>query len=140
MLFPCNQFMKQESDANLEIKKWILTRYPTNFMIFEKIDVNGKKASEVFEWLRYNSSKKDDKGLCKKISWNFEKFLVDKNGNVFQNYGTGEIPIECEADIIEQLELKDADLNTPKIDKPTFSSESDLKQNLIEAAYNICKN
>ena len=42
LLFPCNQFMNQEPNTNEVIKNWINSTHPANYLLFEKIDVNGK--------------------------------------------------------------------------------------------------
>ena len=59
-----------------------------NFVVFEKSCVNGKNTSEVFKYLRINSRLKGGK-----IRWNFGKFLIDRNGNVVQYYGSSTYPL-----------------------------------------------
>lgn len=123
--------MNQEPDTLLTIKKWILRRFPAKFEIFQKIDVNGKNASEVYRWLRYHSTKRIDQDICDKIAWNFEKFLVDKNGNVFNNYTYKEQPLSFEMDIKELLGAYDEELKTSLYKSNKISSESTLKETLL---------
>ncbi|MEY3435433.1 MAG: Hydroperoxy fatty acid reductase 1 [Pseudomonadota bacterium] len=70
--FPCNQFGNQEPGSNEEIKNFCETRYGVDFIISEKIDVNGENAHPLFKYL---VSKADFDA----VPWNFTKFLVDKN-------------------------------------------------------------
>jgi len=73
--------------------------------IMEKVDVNGKDAHPVFEFLRYNSSLYDEqKNKITPIPWNFGKFLVDSNGSVVKYYGPKTAPMAILPDIKELLE------------------------------------
>ena len=82
--FPCNQFGGQEPGNSAEIEKGCLINYGVNFPMFEKIDVNGKKAHPIFRWLKRNK-----KGLLgSRIKWNFTKFLIDRNGHVVSRFGS----------------------------------------------------
>eukprot|EP00347_Sterkiella_histriomuscorum_P015278 403357633 len=84
LAFPCNQFMRQEPRSNQEIKEYVIKRFGVQFPLFEKCDVNGPNAHEVFKFLRYNMpqlNKKNKKGV-KEVPWNFSKFLVNKQGKV----------------------------------------------------------
>jgi glutathione peroxidase len=81
LAFPCNQFLWQEPKSNPEIKDFICEmggEYP----VFEKIDVNGKEASDLFKYLRCHSSLEGGN-----IGFNFGKFLIDKKGNIHGYYG-----------------------------------------------------
>lgn len=108
LAFPCNQFGHQENTTNAEILNSLkYVRPGNNFVskteIFGRIDVNGDKADPLFAFLKeqlpcphpdgangllmqdqryiiWNPVRRSD------ISWNFEKFLVDKNGKPFQRY------------------------------------------------------
>ena len=75
--FPCNQFGGQEPGSDEEIKNFCKTNYGVTFLMSKKIDVNGNNAHPIYKFLtEYSGSE---------ISWNFEKFLVNKNGEVFRN-------------------------------------------------------
>tara|TARA_B100000029_G_scaffold516715_1_gene633186 strand:- start:30038 stop:30463 length:426 start_codon:yes stop_codon:yes gene_type:complete len=81
--FPCNQFGKQESGSNEEIKSFCDLNYGVSFKIFDKIKVNGKDANPLFKHL-----KKSAKGVLgsESIKWNFTKFVVDRNGEVVKRF------------------------------------------------------
>lgn len=81
LAFPCNQFGEQEPGSNEEIKNFCSSKFDVTFKLFDKIDVNGKNQSPLYSILTDNevTGKAD-------IKWNFEKFLVDKNGNVVARY------------------------------------------------------
>lgn len=81
LAFPCNQFGQQEPGSNEEIKNFCTTKFDVTFRLFDKIDVNGSNKSPLYTILTDNSvTGKGD------IKWNFEKFLIDKNGNVVARY------------------------------------------------------
>ena len=80
--FPCNQFGRQEPGTNAEILEFATSRYNANFPMFEKIEVNGPGACELYRYLK--SGKAGPKGS--KIAWNFTKFLVDGDGEVVARY------------------------------------------------------
>ena len=75
--FPCNQFMQQDPGDNDTIQSFCLTNYGVSFPVLGKTDVNGDKAEPVYEWMKAQIP-----GLLgfKRIKWNFEKFLVGKDG------------------------------------------------------------
>jgi glutathione peroxidase len=104
LIFPCNQFFGQEPKPNAEIKKMIMDKYPAHWLLFEKSDVNGKGANEVYRWLRTNSSL-NSKGKCQPIGWNFAKFLLDCKGQVVQYYSPGENPLSFEKEIKKTLDI-----------------------------------
>ena len=97
--FPCNQFGKQEPGTDAEIASFCKVNYGVTFPLFSKIDVNGKNTHPIFKFL------KSEKGgmLGKRINWNFTKFLVDRNGNVIDRFGTTTKPAEIEDDIKKLL-------------------------------------
>ncbi len=97
--FPCNQFGKQESGSNEEIKEFCQINYGVSFNMFEKIDVNGKNAHPIYNYL-----KGEAKGLLSnEIKWNFTKFLVDADGNVLKRYAPTVSPLKIKDDIEELL-------------------------------------
>ncbi len=81
--FPCNQFGAQEPGSEEEIESFCEVNYGVTFPLFAKIDVNGKNAAPLYEYL-----KKAKPGLLgsEAIKWNFTKFLVDRKGNVVERY------------------------------------------------------
>lgn len=93
--FPCNQFAKQDSGSNEEIHSFCQLNYGVSFTMFEKIDVNGKNAHPLYEYL-----KNEAKGLLsKEIKWNFTKFLIDSKGNVVKRYAPTVNPLKIKDDI-----------------------------------------
>lgn len=98
--FPCNQFLSQEPNSNLEIKQICEKKFKISFPIFSKIDVNGNSAHPLFKFLKSNA-----KGFLgtEFIKWNFTKFLVDKNGNVIKRYAPYTNPKNIEKDIQDIL-------------------------------------
>mgnify|MGYP003376107473 CR=1 FL=1 len=83
LAFPCNQFGEQEPGSNEEIKNFCSSKFDVSFKLFDKIDVNGKDKSPLYSILTDNevTGKAD-------IKWNFEKFLIDKDGNVVARYSS----------------------------------------------------
>ena len=79
LAFPCNDFGAQEPGSNEEIKTFCTTRYSVTFPLFDKIKVLGNEKSPLYAKL-INFPPAGD------ISWNFEKFLIDKNGNVVARF------------------------------------------------------
>jgi glutathione peroxidase len=82
--FPCNQFGAQEPGTNAEILEFAKSRYGVGFPLFEKIEVNGDGACDVYEFLK--SQQPDENGNAD-IAWNFTKFLVDREGQVVARFG-----------------------------------------------------
>lgn len=74
---PCNQFMGQEPGSAAEIQAFCSTTYGVDFPLLDKQDVNGAQRSPLYQYLI-----KSEAGKGEDISWNFEKFLVDKSGAV----------------------------------------------------------
>ncbi|NTV78765.1 MAG: glutathione peroxidase [Clostridiales bacterium] len=97
--FPCNQFGNQAPGNNKEIHEFCQLKYNTSFPRFGKVDVNGKEADPLFQFLK--SEKKTVLGS--KIKWNFTKFLVDKNGNVVARFAPTTEPEKIESKIAELL-------------------------------------
>lgn len=98
--FPCNQFGHQEPGNSEEIASFCSLNYGVTFPVLGKIDVNGDKADPVYAFLK--SQKSGLLGL-NRIKWNFEKFLVDKNGQVVERYSSLTKPKSLEAKIEELL-------------------------------------
>jgi len=94
--FPCNQFGEQEPGSNAEIADFCDKKYHVTFPIYEKVEVNGSKVHPVYAFLK-SAAKVDN------IKWNFEKFLVDKNGNVVKHAKSGATPEQLKADIEKLL-------------------------------------
>jgi glutathione peroxidase len=98
--FPCNQFGSQEPGSEKEIAQFCELNYGVTFPMFEKIDVNGKKAAPLYKYL-----KAEKPGLLgsEAIKWNFTKFLVDRKGNVVARYAPNDTPESLAGDIEKAL-------------------------------------
>jgi glutathione peroxidase len=97
LAFPCNQFGAQEPGTDAEILEFATTKYDANFPMFSKVEVNGDGACELYQWLRAEQPGATDNDA---ITWNFEKFLVDRTGAVVARFG----PIVTPEEIAPQLE------------------------------------
>ena len=87
--FPCNQFGQQEPGNDKEIGEFCKANYGVKFDMFSKVDVNGAKAAPLFKHLTSDKSGIKDVGPVK---WNFEKFLVGRDGNVVARFRTSVQP------------------------------------------------
>jgi glutathione peroxidase len=81
--FPCNQFGAQEPGTPDEIKTFCETSFGVTFPMFEKIEVNGEGQHELYEELTKTA---DAEGHTGDIRWNFEKFLVSRDGEVLARF------------------------------------------------------
>ena len=90
--FSCNQFMGQAPGNAEEINAFCSLHYQTTFPRFAKIKVNGKEADPLYVWL------KDQKSgpLGKRIEWNFAKFLIGRDGQVFERFSSKTDPQQIE--------------------------------------------
>jgi glutathione peroxidase len=77
--FPCNQFAGQEPGTAEEIQTFCSTTYGVTFPLFEKIDVNGADQNPIYAELE---KVPDEEGYSGDVRWNFEKFLVARDGSV----------------------------------------------------------
>ncbi|MGK8506029.1 glutathione peroxidase [Nocardia asiatica] len=76
---PCNQFMGQEPGTAEEIQQFCSTTYGVDFPLLEKVDVNGDQRHPLYQQLVETP---DAEGNAGDIQWNFEKFLIDRDGKV----------------------------------------------------------
>ena len=99
--FPCNQFGGQEPGSATEIEQFCSTCYQTTFPLFEKTDVNGENAHPLFKYIKHAAP-----GILgtEAIKWNFTKFLVDRQGQVFRRYGSADDPASIAGDIQKILQ------------------------------------
>lgn len=91
--FPCNQFGKQEPGSSDEIRDFCTKNYGVTFDLFSKIDVNGDDASPLYKHLKSLDTKPKGEG---DITWNFEKFLIDREGNVVARFAPRTKPDDAE--------------------------------------------
>lgn len=89
--FPANNFMGQEPGSSDEIAEFCQKNYGVTFTMMEKVDVKGKKQSPIYIWL---TSKSENGVMDAQVSWNFEKFLIDENGNLVLNLEPKTSPVD----------------------------------------------
>lgn len=79
--FPCNQFGEQEPGSDAEIKQFCSSKYFITFPLFDKIEVNGANRHPLYNLL----AGKDSPFPCN-ITWNFNKFLIGKDGQILKRF------------------------------------------------------
>jgi glutathione peroxidase len=79
--FPCNQFAGQEPGSEAEIAAFCRTTYEVSFPLSAKLEVNGPARHAVYRFLTAPGS-----GIAGDISWNFEKFLIGRDGSVLARF------------------------------------------------------
>jgi glutathione peroxidase len=87
--FPCNQFGNQEPGNAAEIKEFCQKNYGVKFDLFSKIDVNGNSQCELYKYLTSLDLKPKGQG---DVQWNFEKFVIDRNGKPIARFGPRTTP------------------------------------------------
>lgn len=91
--FPANDFMSQEPGSNEEIASFCKKNYGVTFPMAEKISVKGKEMAPIYQWLtdkRYNGVESSS------VKWNFQKYLLDKEGNLIQSFSPSTKPMSEE--------------------------------------------
>ncbi len=91
LAFPCNQFGAQEPGTNAEVLDFATSNYNVNFPMFEKIEVNGDSACDLYKTLK--AAKADEEGN-EDIPWNFTKFVVNREGEVIGRFAPQVTPEE----------------------------------------------
>lgn len=91
LAFPCNQFGAQEPGTDQQIVDFCTTNYGVDFPVMHKIDVNGEGAIPLYKWIKSLAPEGEYA-----ITWNFVKFLFDKNGNYVRRFNHDEPPAVCE--------------------------------------------
>jgi glutathione peroxidase len=84
---PCNQFGSQEPGAEPEIMRFCQTTYDVTFPMSAKLDVNGPKRHPLYAFLTA-----PENGFPGEIAWNFEKFLIGRDGRVLKRYPSATQP------------------------------------------------
>ncbi len=99
--FPCNQFGGQEPGTAEEIQTFCSTTYGVSFPLYEKIDVNGEDRHPLYGEL---TEVPDAAGEAGDITWNFEKFLVSRDGDVVARFRPR--PPPDDPAVLQALELE----------------------------------
>ena len=97
--FPANDFMGQEPNSNSEIKQFCTSHYAVKFPMFSKIHVKGKEIAPLYSYL---TEKSENGVLDSKVTWNFQKFLVGKDGKLIASFDPKKKVTE--ADVISAVE------------------------------------
>lgn len=96
--FPCNQFGGQEPGNNNQIAQFCSSNYGVTFPMFSKIDVKGENQHPIYKFL----TDKELNGVKdSEVQWNFQKYLLDRNGKLVEVYGSDVDPYN--ADFLEKL-------------------------------------
>jgi glutathione peroxidase len=85
--FPCNQFGSQEPGTNEEIKEFCSSKYNVSFPLFDKIEVNGPNRHPLYATLAGK-----DSPFPGDIKWNFNKFLIGKDGKILKRFDSKVAP------------------------------------------------
>lgn len=89
--FPCNDFGGQEPGNADEIKSFCAKNFGVTFQMMEKVAVKGEAQCEIYNWL----CNKSENGVeDAKVSWNFNKFLIDEKGNYVKHLGSNTNPMD----------------------------------------------
>ncbi|TMV50359.1 glutathione peroxidase [Paenibacillus mesophilus] len=124
--FPCNQFNGKEPGSNSEVQNYCESTFGVTFPLFEKVDVQGSSAHPLFQYLvrqapfrgfdiespnglwmqSFLQEKHPDLYAGDGIKWNFSKFLIDRDGQVYDRYETTTEPSEIEPYIRSLLSVK----------------------------------
>ncbi len=81
--FPCNQFHSQEPGTAEDIRKFCTNKYNVTFPLMAKVEVNGDGSCELYKYLKALKLKPKGPG---EVTWNFEKFLVGRDGQVVARF------------------------------------------------------
>jgi glutathione peroxidase len=100
--FPANNFMGQEPGTDEQIKEFCTANYNVEFPMFSKVSVKGKDQNPLFTYLT-NQENPDFKG---DIKWNFEKFLISKDGKLLHRFRSGVKPTDKEMKSAIEAALK----------------------------------
>lgn len=98
--FPANNFGAQEPGTDAEIKTFCSTKYDVSFDLFSKISVKGNDQHPLYKFL---TSKETDPRFAGDIQWNFQKFLIGKDGKVIARFAPSVDPLSREVtDAVDQ--------------------------------------
>ena len=87
--FPSNDFLRQEPGSNDAIKEFCLKKYNVSFPLFAKISVGGRKVHPLYGYLTSKSTNPEYGG---RITWNFNKFLINRKGAIIGRFGSKQNP------------------------------------------------
>lgn len=102
--FPANNFMGQEPGTDSEIKRFCSTTFNITFPMFSKISVKGKNIHPLYQYL---TSPEENGTFGKSISWNFNKFLIGRDGKTLARFGSKIKPLDPQVIKAVEKALKD---------------------------------
>lgn len=91
--FPANNFLYQEPGSNEKIQEFCKKNYGVTFPMAAKISVKGKSIAPIYKWL---CNKEENGVMDAKITWNFNKFLLDENGKLVAHFTSKVTPMSEE--------------------------------------------
>ncbi|KAI6247340.1 Glutathione peroxidase-like peroxiredoxin 2 [Erysiphe necator] len=98
--FPCNQFGSQDPGSNEEIQDFCRAKYNVTFPVLGKVEVKGDNAEPLFKWL--TEEKPGIMGI-KFVKWNFEKWLISKDGKAVKRWASTASPESLEKNIVQEI-------------------------------------
>src|SRR5205807_7209067 len=103
LAFPCNDFGSQEPGNEAKIKQFVKKNYGVEFDLFSKVKILGKDAAPLYQFL---TSKETNPKHAGKVEWNFEKFIIGRDGTIIARFNS-----ETEPDAADLLDLLRKELN-----------------------------
>ena len=97
LAFPCNDFGEQEPGTNEEIQSFCSLNYGVTFKLFDKVKILGENKSPLYKRLTNNNVTENSD-----VKWNFEKFLISKEGKIVSRFANGMEPTD--QDLLAALE------------------------------------
>jgi glutathione peroxidase len=97
--FPCNDYGAQEPGTNTQIKTFCETRYGVTFPLFDKLHTTGSEKHPLYKYLTQQANPSGE------VSWNFEKFLIDKQGKCIGRFRSSVTPDSSELIAAIEAEL-----------------------------------
>lgn len=95
--FPSNQFLRQDPGTNEEIMEFCQLNYGVSFEMYKKVFVKGKNQHDLYKYLISNAKERTNKN----VKWNFEKFLIGRDGAIIKRFA----PTTKPKDLIQDIEL-----------------------------------
>ncbi len=96
--FPCNQFLFQENGSEEKIESFCQLNYGVSFPLSSKVKVKGLSKDPIYKWL---TDKKLNGVKDNSVSWNFNKFLINEEGNLVKHFGSTDTPEQIEKEIFK---------------------------------------
>lgn len=92
--FPANNFGAQEPGTDLEIKKFCTGKYDVTFPMFSKVSVKGDDQCDLYKYL--TDTEKHGEQIGGEVKWNFQKYLIDRNGKLIARFNPKVKPLDQE--------------------------------------------